>query len=55
MSKRSWHAAKLASIDRRHRSLDGGYVAIALGILAAVALGVGLMARMFFSNRSGRD
>jgi len=28
---------------------------MALGIFAAVALGVGLMARMFFSNRSGRD
>src|SRR5262252_8304714 len=32
-----------------------GYIAMTLGILATLALGVGLMALMFFSNRSGRD
>jgi hypothetical protein len=32
-----------------------GYVAMALGVLATLALGVGLMALMFFSHRSGRD
>ena len=32
-----------------------GYVAMTFGILATLALGVGLMAPMFFSHRSGRD
>jgi hypothetical protein len=32
-----------------------GYVALALGILATLALGIGLMALMFYSSRSGRD
>jgi len=32
-----------------------GYVAMTFGILATLALGVGLMALMFFSHRSGRD
>ena len=32
-----------------------GYIAMTLGILATLALGIGLMALMFFSNRSGRD
>ncbi len=32
-----------------------GYVAMALGIVATLALGIGLMALMYYSNRSGRD
>jgi hypothetical protein len=32
-----------------------GYVAMTLGIVATLALGVGLMALMYYSNRSGRD
>src|SRR6266545_2811246 len=32
-----------------------GYVAMVLGIIATLALGVGLMALMYYSNRSGRD
>jgi len=32
-----------------------GYGAMALGIFATLALGIGLMALMFFSHRSGRD
>jgi hypothetical protein len=31
-----------------------GYVAMALGVLATLALGIGLMALMFYSNRIGR-
>lgn len=32
-----------------------GYIALALGIIATLALGVGLMALVFFSNRYGYD
>jgi hypothetical protein len=32
-----------------------GYGAMALGIVATLALGIGLMALVFYSNRSGRD
>jgi hypothetical protein len=32
-----------------------GYVAMALGILATLGLGVGLMALVFYSNREGHD
>lgn len=32
-----------------------GWVAMILGIVATLALGCGLMALMFYSNRSGRD
>ena len=33
----------------------GGYVAMALGIFVTLALGVGLMALVFYSSRKGRD
>jgi hypothetical protein len=32
-----------------------GWIAMILGILVTLALGAGLMALMFYSNRSGRD
>ncbi|HZQ00842.1 MAG TPA: hypothetical protein VFB13_14970 [Reyranella sp.] len=32
-----------------------GYVAMGLGIFFTLALGIGLMALIFYSNRSGRD
>ena len=32
-----------------------GYAAMALGIVATLALGIGLMALVFYSSRSGRD
>ena len=32
-----------------------GYLAMALGVLFSLALGVGLMALVFFSNRRGYD
>jgi len=32
-----------------------GYLAMTLGVVATLALGVGLMALMYYSNRSGRD
>ncbi|MBV8890341.1 MAG: hypothetical protein JO267_01795 [Alphaproteobacteria bacterium] len=41
-------------IGDTHMSL-GGWVAMVLGILVAVALGVGLMALMFISSRGGYD
>ena len=33
----------------------GGWIAMILGIIATLALGIGLMTLMFYSNRSGRD
>ena len=33
----------------------GGYLAMALGVLATLALGGGLMALMFYSSRRGHD
>ena len=32
-----------------------GYIAMALGILVTLGLGVGLMALVFYSNREGHD
>lgn len=32
-----------------------GYLAMALGIVATLALGIGLMALVFYSNRHGDD
>jgi hypothetical protein len=32
-----------------------GYAAMALGIVATLALGIGLMMLVFYSSRSGRD
>jgi len=32
-----------------------GWLAMALGVLFSLALGIGLMALVFFSNRSGYD
>jgi hypothetical protein len=33
----------------------GGWIAMILGVVATLALGIGLMTLMFYSNRSGRD
>jgi hypothetical protein len=33
----------------------GGWIALVLGVLATLAVGVGLMALMFISNRRGYD
>ena len=32
-----------------------GWIAMILGVIATLALGIGLMTLMFYSNRSGRD
>ena len=32
-----------------------GWIAMILGVVATLALGIGLMTLMFYSNRSGRD
>ncbi|MCW5770432.1 MAG: hypothetical protein KIT16_02260 [Rhodospirillaceae bacterium] len=32
-----------------------GYIALALGIVFTAGVGIGLMALVFYSNRSGRD
>ncbi|MBI2738708.1 MAG: hypothetical protein HYX38_19440 [Rhodospirillales bacterium] len=41
--------------DSRQAMSTGGYVAMVLGIVATLALGVGLMALVFYSSRKGRD
>ena len=33
----------------------GGWIAMILGVIATLALGIGLMSLMFYSHRSGRD
>ncbi|HEY4170219.1 MAG TPA: hypothetical protein VGM96_25725 [Reyranella sp.] len=33
----------------------GGWIAMILGVIATLALGIGLMTLMFYSSRSGRD
>lgn len=33
----------------------GGWIAMILGVIATLALGIGLMTLMFYSHRSGRD
>jgi hypothetical protein len=32
-----------------------GYVAMTLGVIATLALGIGLMSLVFYSNRKGHD
>lgn len=32
-----------------------GWIAMILGVIATLALGIGLMTLLFYSNRSGRD
>ena len=41
--------------EARHADVDSGWIAMALGIVVTMALGGGLMALMFYSNRHGRD
>ena len=45
-----------AILDARPLGLDAaGTIAVALGIFFSIALAVGLMTLMFYSDRSGRD
>lgn len=41
--------------DQGSAMTASGYTAMALGIVATLALGIGLMALVFYSSRSGRD
>ena len=41
--------------DPGHQMSAAGYVAMALGIVVTLALGVGLMALVFHSSRKGHD
>jgi hypothetical protein len=41
--------------DAGHTVSASGYVAMTLGIVATLALGIGLMALMFYSRRMGHD
>jgi formate hydrogenlyase subunit 3/multisubunit Na+/H+ antiporter MnhD subunit len=41
--------------ERGQEMSTAGYVAMALGIIVTLALGMGLMALVFYSNREGHD
>lgn len=41
--------------DAGHAMSASGYVAMTFGIVATLALGIGLMALMFYSRRMGHD
>jgi len=43
------------SDDPEQAMTTGGYVAMTFGIIVTLALGIGLMALIFYSNRTGRD
>lgn len=43
------------AVDSRQSMSTGGYVAMVLGIVATLAMGVGLMALVFYSSRKGSD
>jgi uncharacterized membrane protein len=44
-----------SELDRGQQMSGAGYVAMAFGIIVTLALGVGLMALIFYSNRKGHD
>jgi hypothetical protein len=41
--------------DLGHQMSAGGYVAMALGVVVTLALGIGLLALIFYGNRQGYD
>jgi hypothetical protein len=41
--------------DQSSAMTGAGWAAMAFGIVATLALGIGLMALVFYSSRSGRD
>jgi hypothetical protein len=43
------------SDDPAQAMTASGYIAMAFGIVATLALGIGLMALIFYSSRTGRD
>ena len=47
-----WHAPEGESGEQMSTA---GWIAMALGVVATLALGIGLMTLMFYSSRSGRD
>jgi hypothetical protein len=47
-----WGAADVATGQSMSTT---GYVAMTLGVIAALALGIGLMSPVFYSNRKGHD
>ena len=47
-----WNAA---DIEGGQEMTGAGYVAMTFGIIVTIALGSGLMALVFYSNRSGHD
>jgi uncharacterized membrane protein len=44
-----------SELDRGQQMSGAGYVAMTFGIIVTLALGVGLMALIFYSNRRGHD
>jgi hypothetical protein len=50
-----WTSSSDATGHQMQQMSTSGYVAMTLGIVATLALGVGLMTLVFYSNRKGHD
>jgi hypothetical protein len=50
-----WTSSSDATEHQMQQMSTSGYVAMTLGIVATLALGVGLMTLVFYSNRKGHD
>jgi len=44
-----------SELDRGQQMSGAGYVAMTFGIIVTLALGIGLMALIFYSSRKGHD
>jgi len=51
----AYYAYQGLTFDSEFEMPAGGYVALAFGVLFSVVIGIGLMALMFYSSRSGYD
>jgi hypothetical protein len=50
-----WFVYHVFSVDTGPPLPMSGYVAMALGVLFSMVIGIGLMALVFYSNRHGYD
>jgi hypothetical protein len=48
-----WKAPE--GVEGGEQMSTAGWIAMAMGVVATLALGIGLMTLMFYSSRSGRD
>ncbi len=50
-----WGMGDSAALDHGQQMSSSGYVAMTFGIVVTLALGIGLMALIFYSSRKGHD